>query len=60
MFKVADYLIQSQGAPISSCDAVLCPLDTRGGLSAAHSLWFMSIALLKLIKGRISGRLAGL
>jgi glycosyltransferase involved in cell wall biosynthesis len=59
MFKVADYLIQSQGAPISSCDAVLCPLDTRGGLSAAHSLWFMSIALLKLIKGRISGRLAG-
>lgn len=59
MFKVADYLIQSQGQPKSPEDAVLKSLDTRGGHSAAYSAWVMALAILKLARGRLSGRLAG-
>lgn len=59
MFKVADYLIQSQGPAMSRDDAVLMPLDTRGGFSAIYSAWAMLIALFKLAKGRLNGRLAG-
>lgn len=59
MFKVADYLIQSQGTTRASEDAELKPLDTRGGYSAAFSAWVMTTALAKLAGGRISGRLKG-
>jgi glycosyltransferase involved in cell wall biosynthesis len=59
MFKVADYLIQSQGQPKSSEDAVLKSLDTRGGHSAGYSAWVMTLAVLKLAWGRLTGRLAG-
>lgn len=59
MFKVADYLIQSQGQPKSPEDAVLRSLDTRGGYSAAYSAWVMTQAAVKLASGRLSGRLAG-
>lgn len=59
MFKVADYLIQSQGTPKFAEDALLKPLDTRGGRSAAYSAWVLTLAILKLVGGRLSGRLAG-
>jgi glycosyltransferase involved in cell wall biosynthesis len=59
MYKVADYLIQSQvhGGPAPS--AQLRPLDTRGGSHAALSSWVLFTALLKLLWGRMQGRLAG-
>jgi glycosyltransferase involved in cell wall biosynthesis len=56
MYKVADYLIQSQ-APQSP--AQLRPLDTRGGSNPLFSMWVLFTALLKLLQGRLSGRLAG-
>lgn len=59
MFKVADYLIQSQAAEAPSHAARLRPLDTRGGGSAWYSLWVLSTALAKLVRGRLDGRLAG-
>lgn len=59
MFKVADYLIQSQAEPPPPGHARLVPLDTRGGGSAAHSLWVLLTALGKLVAGRWNGRLAG-
>ena len=59
MFKVADYLIQSQAHETPSHAAQLRPLDTRGGASALFSLWVLLTALAKLLQGRISGDLAG-
>jgi glycosyltransferase involved in cell wall biosynthesis len=56
MYKVADYLIQSQ-SPRSP--AQLRPLDTRGGSNPLFSMWVLFTALLKLLQGRFSGRLAG-
>jgi glycosyltransferase involved in cell wall biosynthesis len=56
MYKVADYLIQSQ-SPRSP--AQLRPLDTRGGSNPLFSMWVLFTALLKLLQGRLSGRLAG-
>ncbi|MDB5744874.1 MAG: glycosyl transferase, group 1 [Polaromonas sp.] len=59
MFKVADYLIQSQ-APLTTTEgADLRPLDTRGGFSALYSLAVLARAVAKLVGGRLSGRLAG-
>jgi glycosyltransferase involved in cell wall biosynthesis len=64
MFKVADYLIQSQ-APGAAAEAAeagwaeLRPLDTRGGGRASASVFYLAGALVKLIKGRITGQLAG-
>ncbi len=58
MFKVADYLIQSQ-PPAGPAGAQLRPLDTRGGAHAAFSLWVLLTALAKLARGRLDGRLAG-
>lgn len=59
MFKVADYLIQSQGDPEQAEDARLVPLDTRGGLGASFSVLVMPLAIGKLILGRLSGKVAG-
>jgi len=59
MFKVADYLIQSQPQDLSSTTAQLRPLDTRGAGSAVFSLWVVLTALGKIARGRLSGRLAG-
>lgn len=58
MFKVADYLIQSQ-APDSMGSARLRPLDTRGGGSAMTSSLILVTAVLRIIFGRLGGRLAG-
>lgn len=61
MFKVADYLIQSQAAvgDVSPHDAQLRPLDTRGARGAAWSLGVLALALGRLVRGRLDGRLAG-
>lgn len=57
MFKVADYLIQSQAHDTDH--AQLCPLDTRGSGPAAWSVVVLLGALLRLVAGRLTGRLAG-
>jgi glycosyltransferase involved in cell wall biosynthesis len=59
MFKVADYLIQSQAPQTPPHAAQLRPLDTRGAASAVFSLWVLFTALARIIGGRMSGRLAG-
>jgi glycosyltransferase involved in cell wall biosynthesis len=59
MFKVADYLIQSQATHAPAHAAQLRPLDTRGGGSAWYSLWILLTALAKLVRGRLGGHLAG-
>ncbi len=59
MFKVADYLIQSQQADGPAPVAQLRPLDTRGGGRAASSMWILLTALAKLARGRLQGGLAG-
>ncbi|CDS54735.1 Glycosyltransferase [Polaromonas sp. CG9_12] len=58
MFKVADYLIQAQD-PCAIGATALRPLDTRGGGNAIYSFWILTIALIKLVRGRFSGQLAG-
>lgn len=57
MYKVADYLIQSQ--PADGSGPVLRPLDTRGGGGAAASLLQVARAVGRLVKDRFGGRLAG-
>jgi glycosyltransferase involved in cell wall biosynthesis len=59
MFKVADYLIQSQASRTPSRAAQLRPLDSRGAGSAAASLWVLTKALAKIMWGRLVGRLSG-
>src|SRR5215207_1883476 len=59
MFKVADYLIQAQAFSPSADAAELRPLDTRGGANAAYSFWVLTTAVAKLVRGRLSGKLAG-
>ena len=59
MFKVADYLIQSQAPDASGSAAQLRPLDTRGGAHAVFSLWRLLTAVGKIVRGRLGGGLAG-
>jgi glycosyltransferase involved in cell wall biosynthesis len=59
MFKVCDYLLQSQSPHPAESAARLRPLDSRGGASALFSLWVLTVALAKILWGRIQGRLAG-
>lgn len=59
MFKVADYLIQSQSEQLPLEAARLRPLDTRGGEHAAFSLWYLMLAVGKIVTGRMKGDLAG-
>lgn len=59
MFKVADYLIQSQAEVLPQEAARLRPLDTRGSASAFFSLWILLTAIVKVVKGRLDGGLAG-
>lgn len=59
MFRVADYLIQSQAPNTPAHAAQLRPLDTRGGGSALYSLWVLPAAMAKLVRGRLDGNLAG-
>lgn len=57
MYKVADYLIQSQRPGPGSVE--LRPLDTRGAGGRLASLWVLAVALIKIFGGRLSGRLCG-
>lgn len=59
MFKVADYLLQSQSENCTAGYAQLRALDTRGGGSAGLSLVVLIKAISKLIAGKLSGDLAG-
>ena len=61
MFKVADYLIQSQAAPGDAhpTSAQLLALDTRGERAAAWSLVVLTLAIGRLVRGRLGRRLAG-
>ena len=59
MFRIADYLIQAQAVKTPAGAAELRPLDTRGGKSAFFSLWVLVVAIGKLVRGRMSGELAG-
>ena len=59
MFKVADYLIQSQSERLPPGAAQLRPLDTRGAGSPVFSLWVLLYAIASIVKGRLSGGLAG-
>ncbi|MHB1123286.1 MAG: glycosyltransferase family 4 protein [Ramlibacter sp.] len=59
MYKVTDYLIQSQSAQSSGGAAELRPLDSRGPHSPAWSMWVLLTALARILWGRLGGRLAG-
>jgi glycosyltransferase involved in cell wall biosynthesis len=59
MYKVADYLVQSQAAETPARSAQLRVLDTRGNGSALASLWVLLTALFKLARGRLGGKLVG-
>ena len=59
MYKVCDYLIQSQGAHPGAQAAQLRPLDSRGASTAVFSLCILLSAIAKIIWGRIEGGLAG-
>ena len=59
MFRVADYLLQAQKSEASPEAAELRALDTRGGKGALYSLWVLTKALTKIVRGRVNGRLAG-
>jgi glycosyltransferase involved in cell wall biosynthesis len=59
MYKVADYLIQSQSLPTPPGYAALRPLDTRGGGPAIGSLLILAVALFRVLSARLSGKLAG-
>jgi glycosyltransferase involved in cell wall biosynthesis len=59
MYKVTEYLLQSQAAQPAPDAAQLRPLDSRGGRSAGFSLLVLLTALAKILWGRVSGRLAG-
>ncbi len=59
MYKLADYLIQAQAPQTPAGSAELRALDTRGAGSALGSLLVLAKALGMLLRGRASGRLAG-
>jgi len=56
---VADYLLQAQKREVSPEAAELRPLDTRGSAGALHSLGILAMALVRIVRGRASGQLAG-
>jgi glycosyltransferase involved in cell wall biosynthesis len=58
MFKVAEYLVQAQPQD-RAAGPVLRLLETRGGGSALWSPFWLARAVGALVKGRFSGRLAG-
>lgn len=57
MYKIADYLIQSQAEGLGAAN--LRPLESRGAGSAVFSPVFLALALIKILMGRLSGQLVG-
>jgi glycosyltransferase involved in cell wall biosynthesis len=59
MYKIADYLIQSQAHQTAGEAARLQPLDTRGSAGAVLSLAALAAAVARIAWGRVNGSLAG-
>lgn len=59
MYKVADYLISAQKHFSGDGQATLRPLDTRGPGSAVASLFYLLLAMLRVLRARLGGGLAG-
>lgn len=61
MFKVADYMIQSQTPDLvpPAERARLVPLDTRGGGAASMSAVVLTMALARMFASKLTGKLAG-
>ena len=59
MFRVSDYLLQAQKSEVPSEAAELRPLDTRGGAGPLYSLLVLTKALASIVRGRVTGQLAG-
>jgi len=59
MFKVADYLIQGQALQVPDGGPRLVPLDTRGAMGAGFSLVALTVALGRILFGKLTGGLIG-
>ena len=59
MFRVGEYLLQAQKSEVPPEAAELRALETRGAAGALFSLWVLTTALMKIIRGRLSGQLVG-
>ena len=59
MFRVGEYLLQAQKSEVPPEAAELRALETRGAAGALFSLWVLTTALLKIVRGRVSGQLVG-
>ena len=60
MYKVADYLIQSQAARSAGARRAAAAAGlARRRPAPSFSLWILLTALAKIVRGRIDGRLAG-
>lgn len=59
MFRVGDYLLQAQKREVPPEAAELRALETRGASGALFSLWVLTTALTKIVRGRVGGQLAG-
>ena len=59
MFRVGQYLLQAQKSEVPIEAAELRALETRGAAGALFSLWVLMTALMQIVRGRISGQLAG-
>jgi glycosyltransferase involved in cell wall biosynthesis len=60
MFKVADYLIQHQEKNLNHANAaILKPLDTRGELHPFFSLFYVTLAIIKILWFGFQNKLVG-
>ena len=59
MFRVGEYLLQAQKSDLPPEAAELRALETRGAAGALFSLWVLTTALTKIVRGRVSGQLVG-
>ena len=59
MFRVGEYLLQAQKSEVPPEAAELRALETRGAAGALFSLWVLTTALIKIMRGRLSGQLVG-
>ena len=59
MFRVGEYLLQAQKSEVPPEAAELRALETRGAAGALFSLWVLTTALMKIVRGRMSGQLVG-
>ena len=59
MFRVGEYLLQAQKSEVPPEAAELRALETRGAAGALFSLWVLTTALMKIMRGRLSGQLVG-